>query len=56
MDSCIVDLSNLKNISVGDEVLLFGKSRSIFELCSNLNIIPYEITAGLSKRIRRVLI
>ncbi len=56
MDSCIVDLSSLKNINVGDEVILFGKSRNIFNLCSDLNIIPYELTACLSKRIRRVLI
>ena len=56
MDSCVVDLTNLKNIKIGDEVMLFGKYRNIFSLCSNLNIIPYEITAGLSKRIRRVLI
>ena len=56
MDSCIVDITNLKNVKIGDKVLLFGKGRSIFNLCSDLNIIPYEFTAGLSKRIRRVLI
>ncbi len=56
MDSCVVDLTHFKKIKIGDEVVLFGKSRNIFSLCSDLNIIPYEITAGLSKRIRRVLI
>tara|TARA_B100001758_G_C18353380_1_gene581222 strand:- start:85 stop:1182 length:1098 start_codon:yes stop_codon:yes gene_type:complete len=55
MDSCIVDLTNLTNITAGEEVVLFGKSRSIFDICDKLNIIPYEITAALSKRIRRVL-
>ena len=56
MDSCIVDLTNLTNITVGEDVVLFGKSRSIFDICDKLNLIPYEITAGLSKRIRRILI
>ena len=56
MDSCIIDISNLKNVEEGDEVIFFGMSRNIFDLCSHLNIIPYEMTAGLSKRIRRVLI
>ena len=56
MDSCIVNLSNLKNVKEGDEVVLFGKSRNIFDVCEDLNIIPYEMTAGLSKRIRRILI
>jgi len=56
MDSCIVDLENLNNVKEGDGVILFGNARNIFELCADLNTIPYEVTSGLSKRIRRILV
>ena len=56
MDSCVIDLGSLKKVKEGDEVILFGKTQNIFDLSSKLNVIPYEITAGLSKRIRRTLV
>ena len=54
MDSCIVDLSEVKNISIGDEVTYFGQERSLWDLANELDTIPYEITTILSKRIKRV--
>ena len=56
MDSCVIDLGNLKKVKEGDEVILFGRTQNIFELSSKLNTIPYEITSSLSKRIRRILV
>ena len=54
MDSCVIDITKLQHIKEGDEVVLFGAARTIFELSKQLDTIPYEITAALSKRIRRV--
>lgn len=54
MDSCIIDLSELENVSIGDDVLYFGEKRSIWDLAKELNTIPYEITATLSRRIKRI--
>ena len=54
MDSCIVDITEVEKSKEGDNVILFGKNRSIFDLSKELETIPYEITAGLSKRIHRV--
>ena len=54
MDSCVIDITKLQHIKEGDEVILFGAARTIFELSKQLDTIPYEITAALSKRIRRV--
>jgi len=56
MDSCIINLKDLNNIRAGSEVELFGSNRNIFDLCSMLDVIPYELTSCLSKRIRRVII
>ena len=57
MDSCAIDITNIfaKNlINDGDEVVYFGKERSIWDLSNELNTIPYEIIATLSRRIKRV--
>ena len=54
MDSCIVDITEVEKSKEGDNIILFGKNRSIFDLSKELETIPYEITAGLSKRIHRV--
>ena len=54
MDSCIIDLSDLSDISVGDDVIYFGEKRPIWDLAKELNTIPYEITSALSRRIKRI--
>ena len=54
MDSSIVDLSEVNNISIGDEVTYFGQERNLWDLADELDTIPYEITSILSKRIKRV--
>tara|TARA_B100000287_G_scaffold264224_1_gene248672 strand:- start:298 stop:1359 length:1062 start_codon:yes stop_codon:yes gene_type:complete len=55
MDSCIVDITNSK-IKEGERVIYFGKKRNICDLAKELETIPYEITACLSKRIKRTYI
>jgi len=63
MDSCSIDVTNLVNNSklpgndsllVDDEIVYFGKERSIWDLSKELNTIPYEIIATLSRRIKRI--
>ena len=38
----------------GDEVIVFGPERPLNELAAEINTIPYELLAGLSRRIKRV--
>ena len=54
MDSCIIDLSHVEDISESDEICYFGKNRPIWQLAKELNTIPYEIMATLSQRIKRI--
>ena len=54
MDSCIVDISSIDDISIGDEIFYFGKERPIWDLAQELNTIPYEIMSTLSRRIKRI--
>ncbi|MGC8766240.1 MAG: alanine racemase [Brevinematia bacterium] len=56
MDYIIVKINN--EINTGDEVLIFGEDENnsikIEEFAQKANLIPYEITCGISKRIKRI--
>ncbi len=59
MDEIMVNIGlENKSVHVGDEVILMGKSAnqeiSIYELASNINTIPYEITTALTERVHRI--
>ncbi len=53
MDMCMADVTGL-DVKEGDEVIVFGKERSINELAAEMGTIPYEILTGISKRVKRV--
>ncbi len=60
MDQTAVDLSRIKNVKVGDEVVLIGRqgketilAGDIAKICSTIN---YEIVVGIAPRIPRVYV
>ena len=53
MDMCMVDVTGL-DVKEGDEVIVFGKERSITALAAEMDAIPYEILTGISKRVKRI--
>lgn len=58
MDQCFVDVTNIKDVSVGDEVVLYGRQGQetipIESIAKQLNTIPYEVTCSISKRVPRI--
>lgn len=54
MDMCMVDLSALPDVKVGDEVEIFGENNSILTLSEHAQTIPYELLCSVSKRVPRV--
>lgn len=60
MDQCFVDVTNIKGVSVGDEVVVYGsqgqETISIESVAKQLNTIPYEVTCAVSKRVPRIYI
>jgi alanine racemase len=58
MDLTIVDVSRIRSVAVGDEVILIGtingKSVDAVELARLCESVPYEILCGLSQRVPRV--
>ena len=55
MDMTMINVSDL-DISLGDEVILFGVSPSIEDLANWSDTIPYEILTGISERVKRTYV
>ncbi len=57
MDQCMIDVSSVQNISVGDEVTLFGgTAQSATDMANILHTISYEILCDVSVRVPRIYI
>ena len=57
MDQCLADVSGLKSVNEGDEVLLFGgDSLPATEVAARLGTINYEIVCMIGKRVPRIYI
>lgn len=58
MDQCMIDVTGVNNIAIGDDVILFGKSDDIElpveSLAEKMGTINYEILCVIGKRIPRV--
>ncbi len=58
MDQCMIDVTAVNTISVGDDVILFGKDRDIElpvgNLAEKMGTINYEILCIIGKRIPRI--
>jgi alanine racemase len=58
MDVCMIDITGLQNVKVGDEVVLIGKQGDeeirVEELASLAGTIPYEIFCSIGRRVKRI--
>lgn len=53
MDMTILDITGI-DVKAGDEAIVFNKERTIMQLASEVNTIPYEILTNISQRVKRV--
>ncbi len=56
MDQMCVDVTDIPNVKMGDEVLLFGKDLKVDLLADLCNTINYEIICGISPRVPRIIL
>ena len=60
MDQCMVDVSSVNNIAVGDVATLFGKDGneiiSVEEIAEKLGTINYEVLCMVSRRVLRLYV
>lgn len=60
MDWTMIDVTNIENVSVGDEVVLIGEQNDLKitteEIAAKAGTISYEITCGINKRVTRIYV
>ncbi len=56
MDQLSVDVSDIEDVKMGDEVLLFGKELPVDELAELCDTINYEIVSNISARVPRIIV
>lgn len=56
MDMVMVDVTHLKEVQEGDEVVLFGDAPTLEEVARAADTIPYEVLSGISARLRRIYV
>jgi alanine racemase len=58
MDMTLIDVTEIKDVQAGDEVVLFGKQESqtitVDEMATKGGTIPYEILCNIGKRVPRI--
>lgn len=54
MDVCMIDVTDIEDVSENDTVTIFGDELTISLLAEKTNTIPYEILTGVSARVKRV--
>ncbi|MGN6295893.1 MAG: bifunctional UDP-N-acetylmuramoyl-tripeptide:D-alanyl-D-alanine ligase/alanine racemase [Ginsengibacter sp.] len=54
MDMTMLDVTGIKEVAEGDEVLVFGESLSLKTLADWAGTIPYEIMTSISQRVKRI--
>ncbi|MDQ2721378.1 MAG: bifunctional UDP-N-acetylmuramoyl-tripeptide:D-alanyl-D-alanine ligase/alanine racemase [Bacteroidota bacterium] len=54
MDMTILDITGIKDVNEGDEVIIFGELLSLQTLAEWAQTIPYEIMTGISQRVKRI--
>lgn len=55
MDQMSVDVSDIPDVKMGDEVILFGKDLTVDTLADMCGTINYEIICGISPRVPRII-
>jgi alanine racemase len=60
MDITLIDVTDIPGVSVGDEVVIFGRQGedeiSVYQVAAWCETISYEITCGIGKRVPRVYV
>ena len=54
MDMFMIDVTDIKDVGVGSEVILFGALLPVQQVAAWAGTIPYEILTGISSRVKRI--
>jgi Alr-MurF fusion protein len=54
MDMTMINVTGIKDVKEGDEVIVFGKELPVQQVAEWMGTIPYEVMTGVSQRVKRV--
>lgn len=54
MDACMIDVTDVPGVAVGDSVEFFGENLPVSTVSNALATIPYEVLTSVSPRVKRV--
>lgn len=54
MDACMIDVTDVPGVGIGDSVEIFGDTIPVDSLAAILDTIPYEVLTSISQRVKRV--
>lgn len=54
MDLCMIDVTDVPDVTIGSEVEIFGKMMPVEKLAETLDTIPYEILTSVAPRVKRI--
>ena len=54
MDACMIDVTDVPDVRVGDRVEVFGENMPVDTLAETLGTIPYEVLTSISRRVKRI--
>ncbi|MDE6860189.1 MAG: bifunctional UDP-N-acetylmuramoyl-tripeptide:D-alanyl-D-alanine ligase/alanine racemase [Duncaniella sp.] len=54
MDACMIDVTDVPDVRVGDRVEVFGENMPVDVLAETLETIPYEVLTSISQRVKRI--
>jgi alanine racemase len=54
MDLCMIDVTDVPDVRIGDSVVIFGPENPATAMAEMLDTIPYECLTSVSPRVRRV--
>ncbi len=56
MDSCMIDITGIAGVEIGDEAVIFSTvaGSTVEDMAGVLNTIPYEVLTSISARVKRI--
>ena len=56
MDAAMIDITDVPDVKLGDEVILFGKDLPVTKIAEKIGTIPYEVMTSIARRVKRVYV
>ena len=56
MDMCMIDVTDMEDVRIGEEVILFGEAPTADEVAKRIGTISYEVLCAVGKRVPRIYV